>query len=162
MTKERISQKLHGIHFTRFQNVAIRSDGTDHQDFIYGIEDIRIIKYEKSYLLIRCGKIKPAFKGSYAERIATYSTKDFVKITYHGMVDHFDSRNAIPFPEQVSENLYISLRFHPNIHLGLLKAGINQLLNPTKYRGHWEEIYEQRSENLFLKAGPRHGYRLCT
>lgn len=27
-----------GIHFTRFQNMIIRGDGTDHQDFIYGID----------------------------------------------------------------------------------------------------------------------------
>jgi predicted GH43/DUF377 family glycosyl hydrolase len=142
-----------GIHFTRFQDVTIRGDGTDHKDFIYGIEDIRIIKYEKDYLLVGCGKVKPPFKGSNADRIATYSTKDFVNITYNGMVASFDSRNAVPFPEQVNGNLFILLRFHPNIHIGLLKAGINQLLNPAEYIDYWEEIYEQRSENLLLKAG---------
>ncbi|MBW2252079.1 MAG: hypothetical protein JRF60_15985 [Deltaproteobacteria bacterium] len=71
-----------GINFTRFQNLAIRGDGTDHQDFAYGIEDIRIIKYENSYVLIGCGKTKPPFKGSNADRIAVYSTEDFVKTTY--------------------------------------------------------------------------------
>ncbi len=142
-----------GVHFTRFQNVAIRGDGTDHQDFTYGIEDMRIIKYEKSYLLVGCGKIKPPFKGSNADRIAVYSTKDFTKITCNGIVEHFDSRNAVPFPEQVNGNLYILLRFHPNIHIGLLKAGMNQLLNPAEHRDLWEEIYKQRSENLLLKGG---------
>jgi len=142
-----------GVHFTRFRNVAIRGDGTDHQDFTYGIEDIRIIKYEKSYLLVGCGKIKPPFKGSNADRIAIYSTKDFVKITCNGIVEHFDSRNAVPFPEQVNGNLYILLRFHPNIHISLLKAGMNQLLNPAEHRDLWEEIYKQRSENLLLKGG---------
>ncbi len=142
-----------GVHFSRFRNVAIRSDGTDHQDFTYGIEDIRIIKYEKSYLLIGCGKIKPPFKSSDADRIVIYSTKDFVKITYNGIVESFDSRNAVPFPEQVNGNLYILLRLHPNIHLGLLKAGMNQLINPSEHRDLWEEIYKQRSENLLLKAG---------
>ena len=39
-----------GINFTRFQNLAIRGDGTDHQDFAHGIEDIRIIKYKNSYV----------------------------------------------------------------------------------------------------------------
>jgi len=142
-----------GVHFTRFQNVAIRGDGAEHQDFTYGIEDIRIIKYEKSYLLVGCGKVKPPFKASNADRIAIYSTKDFVNITCHGIVEPFDSRNAVPFPEQVNGNLYTLLRFHPNIHIGLLKAGMNQLLNPAKHRGLWEEIHEQRSENLLLKAG---------
>jgi predicted GH43/DUF377 family glycosyl hydrolase len=142
-----------GIDFTRFRNVAIRGDGTDHQDFIYGIEDIRIIRHERSYLLLGCGKVKPPFKGSNADRIAIYSTEDFVDITYHGIVEPFDSRNAVAFPEQVNGNSYILLRFHPNIHIGVLKAGIDQLLNPGKHRDQWKEIYEQRSENLLLRAG---------
>jgi len=142
-----------GVHFSRFQNVAIRGDGTERQDFSYGIEDIRIIKHEKSYLLVGCGKIGPPFKASNADRIAVYSTKDFVNIAYRGIVDPFDSRNAVPFPEPVNGNLYTVLRFHPNIHIGLLKAGISQLLNPAEHRDQWEEIHEQRSENLLLKAG---------
>ncbi len=142
-----------GVHFTRFQNVAIRGDGTDHQDFIYGIEDIRIIKHEKSHLLVGCGKIKPPFKGSNADRIAVYSTEDFVKTTYCGMVESFDSRNAVPFPTTVNGNLYTLLRFHPDIHIGLLKDGMNQLLNPAAHKDKWEEIYNMRNENLLLKAG---------
>ena len=142
-----------GINFTRFQNLAIRGDGTDHQDFAYGIEDIRIIKYENSYVLIGCGKTKPPFKGSNADRIAVYSTEDFVKTTYRGMVESFDSRNAVPFPTPVNGNLYALLRFHPNIHIGLLKAGMDQLLNPAAHKDKWEEIYRKRNENLLLKAG---------
>jgi len=142
-----------GTDFTRFQNVAIRGDGTDHQDFIYGIEDIRIIRYEERYLLVGCGKIEPPFRGSNADRIAIYSTGDFVDITYHGIVEPFDSRNAVPFPEQVNGNHFILFRFHPNIHIGLLKAGINQLLNPARRRDQWEEVYEQRRANLLLRAG---------
>jgi len=142
-----------GLHFTRFHNVVIRGDGTDHQDFIYGIEDIRIIKHEESFFLVGCGKIKPPFKGSNADQIAIYSTRDFVNIIYHGMVEPFDSRNAVLFPEVINGNLYILLRFHPNIHIDLLKAGINQLIDPAKHRDNWKEIYEQRSENLLLRAG---------
>lgn len=142
-----------GVHFTRFQSVAIRGDGTDHQDFSYGIEDIRIIKNEEGYLLVGCGKIKAPFTASNADRIAIYSTKDFVNITSHGIVEPFDSRNAVPFPDKVNGNLYTLLRFHPDIHLGLLKAGMSQLLNPVEHRDHWKEIHEQRSENLLLKAG---------
>ncbi len=142
-----------GVHFTRFQSVVIRADGTDHQDFTHGIEDIRIIKDGHRYLLVGCGKIKAPFKGGNADRIAIYSTDDFVKITYHGMVVSFDSRNAVPFSEQVGEKLYILLRFHPNIHLGILEAGLEQLLDPAKYREQWERIYEQRCQNLLLKSG---------
>ena len=142
-----------GLHFTRFHNVVIRGDGTDHQDFIYGIEDIRIIKHEESFFLVGCGKTKPPFKGSIADQKAIYSTRDFVNIIYHGMVEPFDSRNAVLFPEVINGNLYILLRFHPNIHIDLLKAGINQLIDPAKHRDNWKEIYEQRSENLLLRAG---------
>jgi len=67
-----------GVHFTRLQNVVIRGDGADNQDFTYGIEDIRIIKYEHRYLLIGCGKLTPPFKGEDADRIAVYSTTDSV------------------------------------------------------------------------------------
>jgi predicted GH43/DUF377 family glycosyl hydrolase len=45
------------------------------------------------------------------------------------------------------------LRFHPNIHLACLEAGIEQLLNPSKYKKEWEKFYEQRQQNLLLKAG---------
>ncbi len=142
-----------GIRFTRFQDVAIRADGTDHQDFIYGVEDIRIVKHGRRYLLVGCGKIKPPFKGANADRIAIYSTDDFVNITYHGMVDAFDSRNAVPFPEPVNGRHCILLRFHPDIHLGFLEAGMDQLLDPSRHKERWEEIYERRSQNLLLEAG---------
>jgi predicted GH43/DUF377 family glycosyl hydrolase len=142
-----------GVHFTRLQDVVIRADGTDHQDFTYGIEDIRIVKYGRRYLLVGCGKIKPPFKGSNADRIAIYSTHDFANITYHGMVESFDSRNAVPFPEPVNGRHYVLLRFHPDIHLGFLEAGIDQLLNPSKHKERWEEIHERRSQNLLLEAG---------
>lgn len=142
-----------GINFTRFQNVVIKGNGTDQQDFIYGIEDLRIIKYDHRFLLVGCGKIKPPFKGENADRIAIYSTEDFVNISYHGLVESFDSRNAIPFPEPINGRYYILLRFHPNIHLACLEAGIEQLLNPSKYKKEWEKLYEQRQQNLLLKAG---------
>ena len=142
-----------GINFTRFQNVVIKGNGTDQQDFIYGIEDLRIIKYDHRFFLVGCGKIKPPFKGENADRIAIYSTEDFVNISYHGLVESFDSRNAIPFPEPINGRYYILLRFHPNIHLACLEAGIEQLLNPSKYKKEWEKLYEQRQQNLLLKAG---------
>lgn len=97
-----------GINFDRFRNIVIRCDGTDHQDFIYGIEDIRIIKYDQRYLLIGCGKIGPAFKATNADRIAVYSTNDFINITYHGIIESFDSRNAVPFPELINgQQVYV-------------------------------------------------------
>jgi len=142
-----------GINFTRFRDVVIKGDGTDHQDFTYGIEDLRIIKYDHRFLLVGCGKIKPPFKGENADRIAIYSTEDFVNISYHGLVESFDSRNAIPFSEPIDGRHYILLRFHPNIHLAYFEAGIEQLLNPSKYKKEWEKLYEQRQQNLLLEAG---------
>ncbi|MCL0084073.1 DUF4258 domain-containing protein [Dehalococcoidia bacterium] len=142
-----------GVRFTRFQNPVIRGDGTDHLDFTYGIEDIRIVKYGQRYLLVGCGKLKAPFKGAGADRIAVYSTGDFVNITYHGIVEPFDSRNAIPFSEPVNGRHYMLLRFHPNIHLDLLEVGIDQLLNPSRHVEHWQRIYDRRSRNLLLEAG---------
>jgi len=142
-----------GINFTRFRDVAIKGDGTDHRDFTYGIEDLRIIKHDHRFLLVGCGKIKPPFKGENADRIAIYSTEDFVNISYHGLVESFDSRNAIPFPEPINGRHYILLRFHPNIHLAYLESGIEQLLNPSKYKKEWKKLYEQRCQNLLLEAG---------
>ncbi len=142
-----------GIHFARLNDMVIRADGTDHQDFIYGIEDIRIIKCNSKYLLVGCGKTKPPFKGSNADRIAIYSTDDFTTITYHGMVESFDSRNAIPFPELVNGQHHMLFRFHPNICLDSLEAGHDQLLNPSSYKEQWERIYMQRNQSLLLEAG---------
>ena len=109
-----------GINFGRIQNGVIQGDGADHQDFNYGIEDIRIIKYDQRYLLIGCGKTGPAFKAANADRVAVYSTHDFLNITYHGIVDSFDSRNAVPFPELINGQQYMLLRFHPDICLDVL------------------------------------------
>ena len=142
-----------GVHFTRFQNVVIRGDGTDHQDFIYGIEDIRIIKYVQGYLLIGCGKTGPAFKTAKADRIAVYSTNDFVNITYHGIIESFDSRNAVSFPETIHGQQYMLLRFQSNIYLDVLETGIDQLLSPNMHIKYWKEIYERQSNNLLLEAG---------
>ncbi len=142
-----------GLHFSRLRNMVVRGDGSEHRDFTYGIEDIRIVRFGRRYLLIGCGKIKPPFKGGNADRIVIYSTEDFVKITYHGMVRSFDSRNAIPLPQSVGERYYMLFRFHPNIHLDILEGSIDQLLNPSRHTGAWEKIYERRSENLLLEAG---------
>jgi len=142
-----------GINFGRFRNGIIRGDGTDHRDFTYGIEDIRIIKVDQRYLLIGCGKIGPAFKAVNADRIAVYSTNDFVNITYHGFVESFDSRNAVPFPELINGKQYQLLRFHPNIHLDILEAGIDQLLSPDRHIKYWKEIYQRRSRSILLEAG---------
>lgn len=142
-----------GIHFTRYKNVVIRGDGTDHKDFIYGIEDVRIIEYDHKYLLIGCGKVKPPFKGENGDRIAIYSTEDFVNITFHGIIESFDSRNAVPFPETVDGRYFLLLRFYPNIHLDFLEADIDQILNPSKYKEHWKKIYKRRSQTILLEAG---------
>jgi len=142
-----------GVHFARFQNTVIRGDGTAHQDFAYGIEDIRIVKHGQRYLLVGCGKLKPPFKGTNADRIAIYSTEDFVNVTYHGMVGVFDSRNAVPFSEPVNGREYILLRFHPNIHLDYLETGMDQLLNPSRHIKLWEKIYARRNQNMLLEAG---------
>lgn len=142
-----------GINFTKIKNVEIKGDGTDHKDFIYGIEDIHIVKYKNGYLLVGCGKIKPSYKGVNADRVAIYTTKNFVDIKYRGIVDSFDSRDAVPFSEPIKGKHYILLRFNNNIHLGVLEAGIDQILNPVKYKELWKKIYEQRSHNLLLEAG---------
>ena len=146
-------KSVDGVNFTRIDNVSIKGDGTQHRDFIYGIEDIRIIPFRKQYLLVGCGKIKPPFKGANADRIAIYSTRNFKEITYHGMVAEFDSRNSFPFPEEINGKIYMLIRFHPNIHLDVLEAGIDQLLNPKKYSELWKKIYERREKTILIKAG---------
>ncbi len=142
-----------GIHFTRFQHMAIKGNGASHRDFTYGIEDIRIIRTDKRYLLVGCGKTKPPFKGGDADRIAVYSTADFVDITYHGMVESFDSRNAVPFPTSVNGRHYILLRFHPNIHLAVMEAGMEQLMDPSNHRERWGSLHQRRDESLLIEAG---------
>ncbi len=140
-----------GVKFERFHDVVIRGDGTDHKDFIYGIEDIRIVEHDHRYLMVGCGKIKPPFKGENSDRIAVYSTEDFIDIAYHGIIRCFDSRNAVPFFDD--DRSYILLRFYPNIHLAVLEEGMEQLLNPSRYEKYWMDIYDRKDENLLLEAG---------
>ena len=141
-----------GIHFRRFNNVVIKADGSTHKDFTYGIEDIRIIKYEDRYILIGCGKTKPPFKGGNADRVAVYSTKNFKDISYHGIIDTFDSRNAVLFFDKSKKAHYMLLRFHPNIHLVRLDEGVDHILFPSKYKAFWKKVYEQRQRNILLEA----------
>jgi predicted GH43/DUF377 family glycosyl hydrolase len=140
-----------GVNFERYHDIVIKGDGTEQQDFIYGIEDIRIIKHKQKYILVGTGKIKPPFKGKNADRVAIYSTEDFINIAYHGIIDFFDNRNAIPFFD--NDKVYMLLRFHPNINLAVLEGGMDQLLNPSRYRENWEKIYQQKDENVLIEAG---------
>lgn len=140
-----------GLSFERYENVVIRGDGSEHKDFVYGIEDIRIVPHDQRYILVGTGKIKPPFKSNDADRIAIYSTEDFVNITYHGIIDTFDNRDAIPFFND--ENVYMFLRFRPNINLALLEGGKDQLLNPSIYRENWKKIYQEREKNTLIEAG---------
>ncbi len=142
-----------GASFTRVDDVVIKGDGSEHSDFSYGIEDIRVVKTADRYLLIGCGKVKPPFRFSNADRIAVYSTTDFRTITYHGIVKSFDSRNAVPFPEPVNGVHYILLRFYPNIHIATLKGGIEQLLRPDEYESEWKRLYEEREKSLLFSTG---------
>lgn len=143
------------VKFKRL-DVIIRGDGSEHRDFTYGIEDIRIVRsYINEYILVGCGKIKPPFKGENADRIAIYTTKDFKTIKYRGIIKTFDSRNAIPFPEPIDEEFYMLFRFYPNIHIDKLEAGIEQLLNPKDYIDLWKRVYERRQETLLIKAGTK-------
>lgn len=144
-----------GVNFDRFHNIVIKGDGSEESDFIYGIEDIRIVRHKDLYWLIGCGKIGPAFKSVNADRIAIYSTKDFVNITYHGLVMSFDSRNAVLFPDYINGDLYMLFRFYPNIHLDMVN--VEQLLNPSYYEENWLMIYQQRDRNLLFEAG-RYGH----
>lgn len=142
-----------GVNFRRFGKRAVTGNGTDHKDFLYGIEDLRIIRHGQRFLLVGCGKVKPPFRGENADRMAIYSTTDFLNITYHGIVESFDSRNGVPFPAFVNEKLYMLLRFHPNTHLDHLQKGLEQLLNPARYASEWARIYERRNDTMLLASG---------
>jgi predicted GH43/DUF377 family glycosyl hydrolase len=139
-----------GICFKKIGS-CLRGDGSTQQDFTYGIEDVRIFKWQDEYLLVGCGKVKPAFKGVNADRVAIYSTSDFTHLTYHGMIDAFDSRNAILLPDEKNPGLI--LRFHPHIYLIPLKAGIEQLKNPARFKEEWRRIYQEKEKYLLMKSG---------
>ena len=139
-----------GVKFEKLSK-KIKGDGSEHKDFTYGIEDVRIVNYKEKYLLVGCGKIKPPFKGTDADRIAIYSTKNFEEINYHGIISCFDGRNAVPI--FLNNEVYMVLRFHPNIYLAPLKGGIDQLLNPSDYLEEWKEIYDNKESFLLLEAG---------
>ena len=147
-----VLQSEDGVGFSP-SGTVIKGDGSDHTDFVHGIEDIRIVRFRERYILIGCGKIKPPFKGENADRVAIYSTEDFDTIRYHGIIRHFDSRNAVLFPDLISDKVYMLLRFHPNIHITSLEAGLDQLLEPESYSRSWKKVYESREENILLKAG---------
>lgn len=139
-----------GLEFKCVSGTIIKGDGTNHQDFLFGIEDVRIIEYKQKYLLVGCGKIKPPFKGRNADRVAIYSTKDFKNITYHGIIENLDSRNAVPL--FLDNEAFIFLRFYPHIYLCPLKDGVDQLLNPAEYISAWKRINKEKDKHLLLEA----------
>ena len=148
-----ILESSDGIKFKSRDNIVLKGE---EKEFKHGIEDIRIIRFMNGeYVLIGCGKKIPPFKGSGGDRIAIYSTMDFQNIIYRGIIDVFDSRNAIIFPELIDGKLYAIFRFHPNIHINELKGGLDQLYNPEEreYRELWKEIYHNKERSLLLEAG---------
>ena len=143
-----------GVRFRRIDEIVIDGNGYDHQDFEHGIEDLRIVRRGGGYLLVGTGKIHPVNGGSDdADRIAVYSTDDFRSVRYRGTVDAFDTRNAVVFGEPIDGRQYMLLRFHPDIHLDVLEAGIEQLLEPARFADAWERVGARRAETVLLKAG---------
>ena len=152
-----------GVHFERGEAV-LNGDGRSHEDFVHGIEDVRIIKHGSRYVLVGTGKLAPAqgCEPGAAEsldgddRIAIYTTDDFRDITYCGMVDAFNTRNAVPLLDSVGGRHYILLRFHPDvhpdIHLDVLEAGVDEFLHPNEHRDAWADIYERHNETVLLEA----------
>ncbi|MFX0208950.1 MAG: hypothetical protein ACFFDT_23400, partial [Candidatus Hodarchaeota archaeon] len=142
-----------GLNFAPKANGVIKGNGRDHQDFIYGIEDTRIIKIGQKYLLIGVGRNKPAFKGVEGDRTALYSTEDFKAIKYHGCINSFHVRNTVILPEPISGHYYALFRFRPDIQLTVLEGGIRQLLNPSKYESEWKKILADRDRNILMQTG---------
>lgn len=145
-----------GIKFERFDDGLIKGDGADHRDFIYGIEDVRIIQNNELYWLIGCGKVIPPFqgtKGNAGDRIAFYTTTDFQNYTYRGIVPEVEARNTVIFPESISGQQYIFLRFDGDIYLDILKEGLEQLQNPSQFSKRWRAMYQGRKNKLFMEKG---------
>jgi predicted GH43/DUF377 family glycosyl hydrolase len=145
-----------GIKFERFEDGLIKGDGEDHRDFIYGIEDVRIIQNNGLFWLVGCGKVIPPFqgtKGNAGDRIAFYSTTDFKNITYHGIVPEIEARNTVIFPESISAKQYIFLRFDGDIYIDILKEGLKQLQNPSHFSKIWKEMYKNRNTASFMEKG---------
>lgn len=139
-----------GIKFKNKDNLVIKGDGSEHTDFMYGIEDIRIIKTRERYFLIGCGKVKPPFKGDNADRVAIYSTTDFKRIDYHGIITAFDSRNAILMEHD--KGFYMFLRFYPNVYLVRLDD-VEVVLNPGANGAYWEGIFDNKERYFFMGVG---------
>lgn len=127
-----------------FSDVVIRAE---EQDFKYGIEDIRIVEHNDFYILVGCGKVKPPFKGK-GDRPAIYTTSDFRKIKYHGIID-LESRNAIPFFD--GRRWYMLMRFHPSIYL--IPVELEYILEPLKHKDAWLGIFRRKDDYLLFKAG---------
>lgn len=145
-----------GLNFQRYNQGVIRGDGSDHNDFFYGIEDARIIEIDSKFWIIGCGKVLPAFQskpGISGDRIAIYSTQDFKTITYHGIVNDMDVRNVVLFPEKISNKQYILLRLDNQIQIDVLEDGLSLLENPVKYEDKWQKLYSNRKNSLLLESG---------
>ena len=152
-----------GVHFQRGEAV-LNGDGRSHEDFVHGIEDVRIIKHGSRYVLVGTGKLAPAQgcepgaaeSPDGTDRIAIYATEDFRDIEYCGMVDAFNTRNAVPLLQSVGGRHYILLRFqpdiHPDIHLDVLEAGVDEFVHPNEHRDGWASIYERHTETVLLEA----------
>jgi len=145
-----------GIKFSRIGNSELKGEGFEHQDFGHGLEDLGIVKFQDRYILMGTGKINPPFRGNGDDaRIAIYSTKDFVEFEYHGVPLQVQSRNTIPFIDEESGEVHLLLRFSPEKHIYIQKlvGGVDQLLNPKKYKNEWRQMHMNRSENILLEGG---------
>jgi len=145
-----------GIAFRRFGDTELAGEGRDHQDFIHGLEDTRIIPFRGRYIIVGTGKVNPPFRGNgNDDRIAIYSTTDFETFAYHGVPLDVQARNTIPFIDEETGRVFMLLRFPPEKHIYLkeLRGGVDQLLDPAAHRSDWEDIYASRKENILLRGG---------
>lgn len=145
-----------GLNFERYDDRLIKGDGEDHRDFIYGIEDVRIVKNNNLYWLIGCGKVMPPFMGNKDEpgdRTAFYSTTDFKDIKYHGVIPDIESRNTVLFPELISGKQYIFLRLFGDIYLNYYEPNPNPLQNPSSFPELWKRMYQDRTNRLLFAKG---------
>ena len=144
-----------GIHFKRLGNSKVDGLDEEQEDFQYGVEDLRILRDGDQFILVGTGKINPPFKGNgNDDRTIVYTTKDFEKFKYRGMVADIQLRNTVPFVGE-DDRVFVISRFPPDQHMYIFEfpEGRNQLLNPRNYQREWLDNFQNREDHILLKAG---------
>lgn len=140
------AESVDGVHFAVRSEPLIQPD-TDYDRF--GVEDPRISRIDDLYLITYTALGAPAFAQPGCVRIGLASTRDFRRITKHGLIGPaMTDKDAVIFPKRIRGRIAMLHRIVPSIQL-IYFDDLEQLFHPPQAL--WEQHLATLDEHVVLR-----------